>query len=94
MPASLQINETFIAVNNVWDRLEKAIICVMDTGLNLYFIYLVRSRLIANGLTKYDLLFNFNLAMIFVSVSLDVRILTTYDIGPFAEVRLRFSLLR
>ncbi|VUC20071.1 unnamed protein product [Clonostachys rosea] len=89
VPASLQINETFISVNNVWDRLEKAIICVMDTGLNLYFIYLVRSRLIANGLTKYDLLFKFNLAMIFVSVSLDILIVAMMSL-PNKFVYLQF----
>jgi hypothetical protein len=72
VPASLQINDTYIRINYVWDRVEKALICIIDLALNVYFIYLVRSRLIANGLIKYNLLFRFNLVMIFVSVSLDV----------------------
>jgi hypothetical protein len=71
-PASLQLNETFISINNVFDRVQKSLLCVIDAGLNYYFIHLVRSRLIANGLTKYNRLFRFNLAMIGVSVSLDV----------------------
>jgi hypothetical protein len=74
IPARLQINQTFIIVNEVWDRIEKVIFCLIDGGLNWHFIYLVRSRLIANGLTKYQVLFNFNVAMAFVSVSLDVSL--------------------
>jgi hypothetical protein len=58
--------------NEIWDRMEKAILAVIDVGLNAYFIYLVRSSLIAFGLSKYIPLYRFNLAMIFVSVATDV----------------------
>lgn len=75
IPARLQINETYIHINEIWDRIEKGIFLLVDAGLNLTFIYLVKSRLIASGLTKYTALFRFNLAMIAVSMSLDVGLI-------------------
>jgi hypothetical protein len=72
VPARLQVNKVFPAINVIWDRTQKAIFATIDGSLNIYFIYLTRSRLINNGLTKYNRLFNFNLAMVFVSLSLDV----------------------
>ncbi|KAF5667332.1 hypothetical protein FHETE_6035 [Fusarium heterosporum] len=72
IPARLQISQKWIAVNAIWDRVEKVIFLVVDAGLNLYFIHLVRSRLIANGLTKYTRLYRANLGMIFVSMTMDV----------------------
>ncbi|KAL9944686.1 hypothetical protein D7B24_001999 [Verticillium nonalfalfae] len=75
IPARLQISEGIIHANNIWDRIEKGIFLIIDLGLNLAFIYLVRSRLIASGLTKYTVLFRFNLAMICISMSLDIMII-------------------
>ncbi|CRK18261.1 hypothetical protein BN1723_006753 [Verticillium longisporum] len=75
IPARLQISEGIIHANNIWDRIEKGIFLIIDLGLNLTFIYLVRSRLIASGLTKYTVLFRFNLAMICISMSLDIMII-------------------
>ncbi|KAF4503301.1 glutathione s-transferase [Fusarium agapanthi] len=71
VPARLQISHLYEEINIVWDRTEKAIFLIVDLSLNLYFIYLVRSRLIACGLTKYTQLFHFNLVMVIISVSLD-----------------------
>ncbi|KAI0599516.1 hypothetical protein F4775DRAFT_600068 [Biscogniauxia sp. FL1348] len=71
IPANLQISETWIHINRIWDRIEKCLFLVLDASLNCYFVYLVRTRLIANGLTKYTKLFWFNVVMIFLSVSLD-----------------------
>ncbi|KAF7547237.1 hypothetical protein G7Z17_g7876 [Cylindrodendrum hubeiense] len=71
VPARLQINDTYININRIWDRIEKCIFLVLDAGLNLYFIHLVKSRLIANGLTKYTRLFRVNLAMIGISITMD-----------------------
>lgn len=56
----------------MWDRVEKVIFLLIDAALNFYFIHLVRSRLIANGLTKYNRLYRFNLLMIGVSITMDV----------------------
>ncbi|KFH48298.1 hypothetical protein ACRE_008000 [Hapsidospora chrysogenum ATCC 11550] len=72
IPARLQRSRIYIHANEIWDRMEKAIIAVIDVGLNAYFIYLVRSSLIAFGLSQYITLYRFNLAMIFVSVATDV----------------------
>lgn len=72
LPARLQISETYIHVNNIWDRIEKGIFLIVDASLNFYFIYLVRVKLIANGLQKYMPLFKFNIFMVAVSISLDV----------------------
>lgn len=74
MPARLQISPAWIHFNEIWDRVEKGIFALMDLGLNLYFIYLVRSELVAHGLTKYEPLYKFNLVMIFFSLSLDVSL--------------------
>ncbi|RGP79914.1 glutathione s-transferase [Fusarium longipes] len=71
IPARLQISPVYEEVNIVWDRTEKAIFLIVDFALNLYFIHLVRSRLIKYGLTKYNKLFYFNVAMEVISVSLD-----------------------
>lgn len=79
IPARLQISSNWIHINEIWDRIEKVIFCLIDAGLNLYFIYLVRSKLISNGLTKYHRLFRFNLFMIACSVGLDVRALAPFS---------------
>lgn len=72
IPAKLQINSTYMAINEVWDRVEKALICVVDLGLNLTFACLVRSQLIKFGLNKYKKLYYFNICMMSLSVSTDV----------------------
>ena len=72
IPARLQISETYIHINNVWDRIEKGIFAVIDLALNFYFVYLVRSSLISYGLTKYVVLYRFNLVMVVISISMDV----------------------
>ncbi|KAI0476312.1 hypothetical protein GGR56DRAFT_693685 [Xylariaceae sp. FL0804] len=74
IPAQLQASERWMHINHIWDRIEKVIFLVIDASLNCCFIYQVRTRLIANGLTKYTTLFRVNLAMIFFSVSLDVML--------------------
>ncbi|CAJ2512656.1 Uu.00g007750.m01.CDS01 [Anthostomella pinea] len=81
LPARLQISKTYINVNEVWDRVEKVIFCLIDASLNLYFIYLVRSKLISNGLAKYNRVFRFNLAIIACSVSLDVILIGVMSLG-------------
>ncbi|KAM0269647.1 hypothetical protein ACHAQH_009683 [Verticillium albo-atrum] len=75
IPARLQISPGITHANDIWDRIEKGIFLVIDAALNLAFIFLVRSRLIAYGLTKYKVLFQFNLAMICISMSLDVMLI-------------------
>ncbi|CAI6099702.1 hypothetical protein V2G26_007420 [Clonostachys chloroleuca] len=62
-------------VNVVFEKAEKAFFLVIDLSLNLYFLYLVRSSLIANSLDKYWRLFNFNAGMVFISTSMDILLL-------------------
>ncbi|KAH7379032.1 hypothetical protein BKA64DRAFT_687153 [Cadophora sp. MPI-SDFR-AT-0126] len=75
IPARLQISPTWIHIDFILDRIVKGIFCLVDISLNLYFVYLVKTMLIADGLKKYITLFRWNLAMIFVSLSLDVIII-------------------
>ncbi|KAI0593547.1 hypothetical protein F4775DRAFT_577514 [Biscogniauxia sp. FL1348] len=71
IPAALQVSPRWIEANRVWDRIEKCLFLLIDAALNLYFVHLVRSQLVANGLTKYTRLYRFNLGMISVSISMD-----------------------
>lgn len=50
---------------------EKIFFLLVDLSLNLYFLYLVRYRLIAYGLTKYWKLFKFNVIMVIISTAFD-----------------------
>ncbi|KAF7556003.1 hypothetical protein G7Z17_g1735 [Cylindrodendrum hubeiense] len=81
IPARLQISPTWIHVNEIYDRIEKVLFLVIDACLHLYFIYLLRVKLIANGLDKYIPLFRFNLAMVAVSMSLDIILIGSMSIG-------------
>ncbi|KAF2492268.1 hypothetical protein BU16DRAFT_542174 [Lophium mytilinum] len=74
IPARMKVSETFIHINNVWDRAEKIIFLFIDLALNGYFLWLVRSKLIQRGLTKYKPLFNFNASIIVASLAMDVLI--------------------
>ncbi|KAM0277243.1 hypothetical protein ACHAQH_005964 [Verticillium albo-atrum] len=75
VPAQLEINKTFHTANEVWHRIEKSLFLVVDAALNFYFIYLVRSALIQPGLTKYKSIYRFNLAMVAISISLDIAVI-------------------
>lgn len=87
VPARLQISHLYEEINIVWDRTEKAVFLIVDLALNLYFIYLVRSRLIACGLTKYTELFHFNVIMVIISVSLDCVLMgATFLPSPVVSV--------
>ncbi|KAK4125736.1 hypothetical protein N657DRAFT_688424 [Parathielavia appendiculata] len=75
VPARLRISETWIRINVIWDRMEKAIFAVIDMGLNGYFMWLVKSKLVAGGLKQYNLVYRYNLVMSCLSVSLDVMLI-------------------
>ncbi|KAI1343640.1 hypothetical protein F5Y15DRAFT_171847 [Xylariaceae sp. FL0016] len=81
IPARLQISPRYVRVNEIWDRMEKVIFAVVDASLNIYFIYLVRTKLISAGLKKYDTLFRFNIGIIFISMSLDILLIGVMSIG-------------
>ncbi|KAL1957342.1 hypothetical protein VTO42DRAFT_6131 [Malbranchea cinnamomea] len=92
IPALMNVNATFIRINYIWERVEKGLFLVVDFSLNLFFLYLVRSDLIAKGLTKYWSLFKFNCGAVVVSVSMDALLLgilnlpNPYDYVQFAPV--------
>ncbi|KAF5000195.1 hypothetical protein FGRMN_2009 [Fusarium graminum] len=75
IPARLQISETFIHVNNIWDRLEKVLFAIMDAALNFYFIWVVKKRLVANGLQKYTRLYHMNMFLVGISIALDILLI-------------------
>ncbi|KAM6513713.1 hypothetical protein FALCPG4_016084 [Fusarium falciforme] len=64
-----------VHLNIVFEKAEKTFFLIIDLALNLYFLYLVRYRLIADGLSKYWRLFNFNAGMVVISTSMDVLLL-------------------
>ncbi|KAM0818720.1 hypothetical protein AB5N19_04532 [Seiridium cardinale] len=89
IPARLQISEKWVEINNCWDRVEKTLFGLCDIGLNLYFIYLVRSKLIANGLKKYTKLLRFNMMMICISMSLDAILIGMMSL-PNSAIYIQF----
>ncbi|KAE9379565.1 hypothetical protein N431DRAFT_553735 [Stipitochalara longipes BDJ] len=83
-----EASPTMVALNEIWERLEKSFFLIIDCGLNLYFLYLVRFRLIADGLTKYWRLFYFNAAILLVSLSMDILLLGMLSLpNPFDYVQ-------
>jgi len=51
---------------------------VVDAALNVYFLYLVKNKLMGRGMSKYKPLFKFNAAIVLVSLSMDVSLTVTY----------------
>jgi hypothetical protein len=69
-------------INDIADRTEKVLYLSMDLALNSAFLHKVRRELIAEGLTKYKLLFNFNVSAVVVSLSMDVGTVRVPNIMP------------
>ncbi|KAK0622486.1 hypothetical protein B0T14DRAFT_563934 [Immersiella caudata] len=59
-------------LNFIFEHIQKSFFLVVDLGLNLFFLYLVRTRLIDFGLTKYWRLYNFNAWIVTIATSMDV----------------------
>ncbi|GAA5826441.1 hypothetical protein JCM11251_002370 [Rhodosporidiobolus azoricus] len=75
IPARLQVSDTFVRVNKIWDRCEKCIYLVLDAGLNLLFIRVVQARLVNRGLQRYKPLVRFNQWLILLSIGCDTLII-------------------
>ncbi|KAK0620165.1 hypothetical protein B0T14DRAFT_496752 [Immersiella caudata] len=71
VPARLQISDSWVKANNIWDRIEKFIFLLVDALLNIYFIRLVKSQLVANGLQKYKRVYQFNGLLVCLSLAID-----------------------
>lgn len=76
-------------LNDVFEKIEKSFFLVVDLGLNLCFLYLVRFRLISGGLNKYWPLFNLNTALICVATAMDAALLGMLSLpNPYLSVSL------
>ncbi|KAK9413619.1 hypothetical protein SUNI508_11828 [Seiridium unicorne] len=75
IPARLQISENYISINSWWDRCEKGLYLIIDAALNIYFINIVSTNLVHNGLKKYKALSHFNMFIIVFSLAMDVLII-------------------
>jgi hypothetical protein len=64
-----------IRLNILFEKAEKAFFLILDLSLNLFFLYLVRYRLIADGLSKYWKLYHFNIGIVILSTSMDILLL-------------------
>lgn len=67
-------------INEIWDRIEKVLYLLIDAALNWYFLKVVKSNLINNGLQKYNKLLRFNQRIIIVSLLMDVMIIAAMSI--------------
>ncbi|KUJ13530.1 uncharacterized protein LY89DRAFT_541454, partial [Mollisia scopiformis] len=75
IPARLQISPEYIRINSIWDRCEKVLYLVVDASLNWKFIYTVQKNLVRMGLEKYRSLMHVNIAIVLLSLSMDVLII-------------------
>lgn len=77
-------------LNDIFEQFEKSFFLAVDLGLNLFFLYLVRFRLIAGGLPKYWLLFKMNAVLIVISVAMDAALLGMLSLPyPYVYVTTR-----
>lgn len=69
-------SETFVKINNVWDKISKVLILIVDAGLNWYFLRTVKIRLVQqHGLVKYAPLVGFNGKLMVVSIAMDALLI-------------------
>lgn len=70
------VSKLYVDINRVWDRVSKVLICLVDAGLNYYFLRIVKQRLLVQyGLMKYAPLVTFNARLMVISVLLDVLLI-------------------
>ncbi|KAH8653073.1 hypothetical protein BGZ60DRAFT_496652 [Tricladium varicosporioides] len=75
IPARMQISPEYISINDKWDRCEKVIYLLIDGYLNYRFISTVKENLVKMGLEKYRSLMHVNIAIVMLSLSMDVLII-------------------
>ncbi|KAH8198276.1 hypothetical protein TruAng_007574 [Truncatella angustata] len=70
------LSQTFVTINDYWDRISKVLILVVDAGLNWYFLAIVKKRLLDQyGLVKYKPLVSFNAKLMVVSILMDAMLI-------------------
>ncbi|CAJ2504158.1 Uu.00g115520.m01.CDS01 [Anthostomella pinea] len=63
-------------INKYWDPTSKVLICIVDAGLNWYFLSTVKQRLVKEcGLVKYAPLVSFNARLMVVSIGMDLLLI-------------------
>ena len=63
------------------------LICVVDAALNVWFVRMVRQRLVRyHGLAKYSALVRFNSYLMVISVCMDVSAISFQFLYPMALV--------
>ncbi|KAF2736704.1 hypothetical protein EJ04DRAFT_396350, partial [Polyplosphaeria fusca] len=66
------VNQTYVNINNVWDKTSKVLIMLVDAALNWHFLTTVKKRLVQqHGLVKYKPLVGFNAKLMVVSILMD-----------------------
>ncbi|KAL3471579.1 hypothetical protein BJX99DRAFT_263078 [Aspergillus californicus] len=77
-----------VRLNYIFENFEKSFFLIIDLALNLYFLYLVRYRLIADGLNKYWTLYKFNIGFVAISTAMDALLLGLLSLpNQFAYVQ-------
>jgi hypothetical protein len=70
------VSDTFVKINDVWDKISKVLILIVDAWLNWYFLRTVKIRLVnQHGLTKYAPLISFNGKLMVVSIAMDALLI-------------------
>ncbi|KAI0470474.1 hypothetical protein GGR56DRAFT_146714 [Xylariaceae sp. FL0804] len=65
-----------VHVNKYWDPTSKILICLVDAGLNWYFLRTVKERLVnEHGLMKYKPLVGFNAKLMVLSICMDLLLI-------------------
>ncbi|KAL6894972.1 hypothetical protein GGI43DRAFT_124707 [Trichoderma evansii] len=70
------VSELYVRINEIWDRMSKILILIVDAGLNYYFLRTVKERLVTqHGLSKYAPLVAFNARLMVVSILMDAMLI-------------------
>ncbi|KAH7128209.1 hypothetical protein B0J11DRAFT_264623 [Dendryphion nanum] len=70
------VSKIFVDINNIWDKISKVLILLVDAGLNWYFLRTVKIRLVQqHGLTKYKPLVGFNAKLMVLSIAMDALLI-------------------
>ncbi|KAJ4367022.1 hypothetical protein N0V83_007552 [Neocucurbitaria cava] len=70
------VSKIFVDINNIWDKISKVLILIVDAGLNWYFLRTVKIRLVQqHGLTKYAPLVGFNAKLMVLSIGMDALLI-------------------
>ncbi|KAH7079771.1 hypothetical protein FB567DRAFT_128730 [Paraphoma chrysanthemicola] len=70
------VAQIFVDINQIWDKISKVLILIVDAGLNWYFLRTVKTRLVKqHGLTKYQPLIGFNAKLMVLSIAMDALLI-------------------